>query len=197
MLIELTDGGHFDNTGLYELFRRRLGIIFCIDAGADPTCSLSDLSNALERARLDFGIQIRFMKAFPAEDLVPHRRVPNPPTAVDVSTVTLKTLTFADRPFAVAIITYPATIEEPESTGCLIVVKPSLVAELPADVLTAAINRPGFPHSSTADQFFDESKFDAYRQLGYYLTKMSIDDLLARNILQHRSNGRIYCSAHE
>jgi len=34
--IFLTDGGHIDNLGIYELFRRRCRLIIAIDAEADP-----------------------------------------------------------------------------------------------------------------------------------------------------------------
>ena len=33
--IQLSDGGHFENLGLYELIRRRLRVIVLCDAGAD------------------------------------------------------------------------------------------------------------------------------------------------------------------
>ena len=35
--IELSDGGHFDNLGIYELVRRELSLIFILDGEADPT----------------------------------------------------------------------------------------------------------------------------------------------------------------
>ena len=34
--IELSDGGHFDNLGVYELIRRRCGLIVVCDGGEDP-----------------------------------------------------------------------------------------------------------------------------------------------------------------
>src|SRR5690606_6142213 len=58
--IELSDGGHFDNTGLYELIRRRLPVIILSDGTADGESKFDDLGNAIERARVDFGVDIRF-----------------------------------------------------------------------------------------------------------------------------------------
>ena len=57
----LTDGGHFENLGAYELIRRRLRLIVIIDAGGDPDYVFSDLANLIRKARLDFGAEIRFL----------------------------------------------------------------------------------------------------------------------------------------
>jgi len=58
--IELSDGGHFDNTGLYELVRRGVRTIVLCDGSADPNYTFDDLGNAIERVRVDFGVQIYF-----------------------------------------------------------------------------------------------------------------------------------------
>jgi hypothetical protein len=58
--LELTDGGHFENLGLYELVRRRVGTIIVSDAGVDKDFTFGDLANAIEKVRTDFGVSIRF-----------------------------------------------------------------------------------------------------------------------------------------
>ncbi|MFK7870357.1 MAG: hypothetical protein AB8B58_14095, partial [Roseobacter sp.] len=58
--IELTDGGHFENLGLYELIRRRCRIIIICDAGEDPQTSYSGFTSAIRRVREDFGAEIHF-----------------------------------------------------------------------------------------------------------------------------------------
>lgn len=47
--LQLTDGGHFDNTGLYELIRRRVDTIYFSSAGADPDFTLDDVGSILLR----------------------------------------------------------------------------------------------------------------------------------------------------
>lgn len=54
-LVQLSDGGHFENLGLYELLRRRLKLIIVCDGAADPGYTFSDLANAIEKAGVDFG----------------------------------------------------------------------------------------------------------------------------------------------
>ena len=54
-LVELTDGGHFDNLGLYELIRRRTRFIMLCDGTADPDFSFRDFIATLSRIKADFG----------------------------------------------------------------------------------------------------------------------------------------------
>ena len=57
----LSDGGHFENLGGYELIRRRLPVIVIIDAEADLDYTFEGLSNLVRKARLDFGAEIQFL----------------------------------------------------------------------------------------------------------------------------------------
>jgi len=56
----LSDGGHFENMGGYELIRRRLQVIVIVDAEADPDYTFEGMANLVRKARLDFGAEIRF-----------------------------------------------------------------------------------------------------------------------------------------
>jgi hypothetical protein len=164
-VLELTDGGHFDNTAVYELLRRRVDTIVAVDAGMDADGSFLDLANLMERARLDFGIQIRFQTFFQPDAAVGKSPIASPDGG----------LRYADLPFAVASIDYPPTgAAQVSKKGLLLIIKPCLIRNLPIDIVSFAKSSPQFPHTTTGDQFFDESKFDAYRQLGYYLGKLTL-----------------------
>ena len=71
--IELSDGAHFDSTGLYELVRRRVTTIILSEAGADKDFTLGDLGNAIEKARVDFGVRIIFGE-FDLDGIIPGSR---------------------------------------------------------------------------------------------------------------------------
>jgi hypothetical protein len=60
--VYLSDGGHFDNLGLYEMVRRRCRFIVVIDSGCDPDFAFEDLGNAVRKIYIDLGIQITFKK---------------------------------------------------------------------------------------------------------------------------------------
>ncbi|MBD8525095.1 patatin-like phospholipase family protein [Pseudomarimonas arenosa] len=151
----LSDGGHFDNTGLYEMARRRLPRIIIAEAGADPQHALADLGNAVERIRVDFGHHIHF----PPGQLEAVR-----PVATDAGDEPRAT-----QGFAVGKIYYCDGSE-----GVLVYIQAVLIADLPADVEAYRRLHPQFPDQPTTDQFFDEAQLEAYRELGYQISKRMI-----------------------
>ena len=140
--VYLSDGGHFDNLGLYEMVRRRCRYIIVVDAGEDGKAWFEDLGNAIRKARIDFDVKIDF----------------DPP--VGIGSRDKPATPF--RSFACATIHYP----ESKTTGRLIYLKPSDPPDMPMDVRSYFNAHPNFPHDSTVDQFFTESEFESYRQLG-------------------------------
>jgi hypothetical protein len=158
--IYLSDGGHFENLGLYEMVRRRCRYIFVSDAGADPNCSFEDLGNAIRKVKIDLDVDISFKKM----------RISSRHSPIDPQYA-----------YALGTILYPEArdvaqaklekgIAAPPKTGRIIYVKPSFFGDLPIDVRSYAATSEAFPHESTADQFFSESQFESYRRLGYFFT---------------------------
>ncbi len=147
--IYLSDGGHFENLGLYEMVLRRVKTIIVLDAGCDPSLSLGDLGNAIRKIRIDLRIPIFFDK-----------------TSAELSRKKAR--------YALGVIQYSA-VDGACQDGRLIVVKPLLLGSEQPDVLSYAADFPDFPHQTTADQWFDESQTESYRMLGLD----SVDDLSA------------------
>ncbi len=58
--VYLSDGGHFENLGLYEMVRRRCRFIVVSDGGRDPNFTFDDLGNAVRKIELDLGVVVRF-----------------------------------------------------------------------------------------------------------------------------------------
>lgn len=155
----LTDGGHFDNLGLYSLVERGCRYIVVADAVADPEPCFSDLGNAIRRCRIDFGADIDL-------DITPFIKESNESR-------------FAKQHYVIGTITYSKEHaeklgwenweEESARQGIIIYIKPSLLKDEPnmkADVRQYEIENTGFPQQSTVDQWFDEAQFESYRQLG-------------------------------
>ena len=176
--VELSDGGHFENLGVYELLRREVDLILCCDGGADPGYSFGDLANLIERARVDFGVNIDFVPGFEHEKLAvrdPGDEHEDRPKV-------------ADPGFALGRISYPAKAtsgsaapgSRPAKVGLLVYLKSTLIAGLPADLIAYRSAHPAFPHETTADQFFSEEQFEAYRELGYRIGR----HLLAHSLIQ-------------
>jgi len=68
--LNISDGGHIENLGVYELLRRRCRLILSVDAGADPLYSFADLEILTVRARNELGLSIEFRKGHIPEDVI-------------------------------------------------------------------------------------------------------------------------------
>jgi patatin-like phospholipase len=163
----LTDGGHFDNTGAYELVRRRVGTIVLCDNGCDPKYQFDDLGNLARKIRTDFGAEL-----WP---------INKPPEGLACYVGTSEDFADAKRREGKCVllyeIAYPAQAGEssPARGTLLIVLKPNLLPKVDLDVAQyAKVNEP-FPHQSTLDQFFDDAQWESYRKLGETIAEEVIE----------------------
>lgn len=159
--LELTDGGHFENLGLYELVRRRVGTIIVADAGVDKDFKFGDLANAIEKVRTDFGVSIRFE---PEDDVLNNLF---PGSASNGKLTDLYKL--ATQGYVKGKIKYPQKNNSPAFKGRIFLLKTTMTKNLPADLYSYKAQNNDFPDQPTSDQFFDEKQFEAYRELGYRL----------------------------
>jgi hypothetical protein len=166
--LEITDGGNFENLGVYELLRRGVRTIVVCDATADPGSAFSDLLNLLSRAEADFGVTITFPDP-PLGPLMPTPGQARFPLGVP----------FATNPFVVGAIRYKNA-----AAGTLYYIKPAIFDGLQLNVLGFKGAFPAFPDDSTADQFFDEARFEAYRELGFACVERMLANADISNCLQ-------------
>jgi Patatin-like phospholipase len=147
--VYLSDGGHFDNLGVYEMLRRRCRFIVISDATCDPDYAYADLGSVVRKAAIDFGIRITF------KHLDMARRGE---TAIKGAYS------------AFAVIEYPETRSSGRrQRGYLLYIKAFYGGlEEPADVRAYALENPAFPHDKTLNQFFGEAQFESYRALGSF-----------------------------
>ncbi len=178
--VNLSDGGHFDNLGLYEMVLRRCRFILVSDAGQDPACSFEDLGNAIRKVRVDFGVPIEFdhkIQILPRAISGVGAYCPGVPIECDQGIQILpRTLSGVGAYCALAKVRYSAVDGTPkEKDGDLIYVKPALdCGDIPDpyDVYSYAVKSPQFPHETTADQWFSEAQFESYRALGDHLVSL-------------------------
>jgi hypothetical protein len=150
----LTDGGHFDNTGLYALVERGCRYIVVCDCGADPNLGFDDIGVAIRRCRIDFGAEIELCIA-------------------DFASRTDKDKTTKTHIVRGSITYQPEHLQmlglDPASAaqGIIVWIKPTVTPTDSADVQQYHRANKDFPQQSTADQWYDESQFESYRRLGY------------------------------
>jgi len=140
----LSDGGHFDNMGVYELVRRRCRYIIICDCEEDGQHKLQGIGMAIRKCRIDFGAEIDL-------DLRPFEKPEDGGWSASHCVV--------------GTITYPET---PNDSGVIVYIKSSLTGDEPADVLNYKKEDPVFPHDNTVNQWFTESQFESYRRLGHH-----------------------------
>jgi hypothetical protein len=162
--VYLSDGGHFENLGLYEMVRRRCRHIIAVDAGADPDYGFEDLGNAVRKIAIDLGVRIRFhgldkLKKRPKKGIIgqgcPYH--------------------------AIGEIDYPAADGgDPSDLGVILYIKAGYHGVEDAGIRAYATANPTFPHESTINQWFSESQFESYRALGFVITDGILNDVLDR-----------------
>ena len=204
----LSDGGHFENTGCYELIRRRVPLIVCTDAGQDPRYEFADLANLVRKARTDFGAEIQIVRR--ATDLAtddPGVRFPMPtleemvhPNLLDVigtpddfqplvhSPEAAQTGSrqdcYAQKHALLARIHY---LDNDEFTW-LLLIKPSLMGDEATDVTQYQRTHPLFPQEPTSDQYFDEAQWESYRKLGEHIG----NELFTRPVAVNQNGGAVW-----
>ena len=167
----LSDGGHFENSGVYALLKRELGFIILSDAGCDANYEFGDIENLVRKARIDFGAEIDFYSREEAAGLFTlgstDLTILSPEDMANNHScrgVLMARIRYRERPGPVKPDGTQGQPFRPE--GTLLVIKPNLHDALDLDVLAYAEKHPSFPHESTGDQSFDEAQWESYHRLG-------------------------------
>ncbi|WP_035349499.1 hypothetical protein [Edaphobacter aggregans] len=143
--VYLTDGGHFENMGLYELVRRHCSTIVICDAEQDADLSFQGIGMAIRKCRIDHGAEITI-------DLTLLEPTGDPPASPQ--NCIAGTIRYSNG-----------------ATGQVLYIKSAYTRDLPADLVNFRKENPTFPNTSTADQWFSESQFESYRRLGQHYAR--------------------------
>ncbi|EMI17105.1 membrane protein containing Patatin domain protein [Rhodopirellula maiorica SM1] len=160
--VNLSDGGHIENMGIYELLRRRCRYIVLVDGECDPGITCGSFLQVIRYAKIDFGIDIKidlsrlkFADARAETDAgIPTE---TPPTGKAASPT-------VDYHFALGEIDYGDG-----KTGWLLYLKSSISGNEGKAIESYREREPEFPHQSTADLAYDEEQFESYRALGEHI----------------------------
>jgi len=149
----LSDGGHFENMGLYELVRRRCKLLVICDAESDTGTNFEGMGLAISKCRTDFGAEITL-------DLTP--LIPSSDGQ-------------AKQHFCVGTIQYPtppgSKLPTSAYLGKVVYLKTSITGDETADILHYRRTFPNFPQDSTLNQWFTETQFESYRRLGQLIAE--------------------------
>jgi hypothetical protein len=148
--LNLSDGGHIENMGVYELLRRRCKFIICVDGEADPLSTFQGKLTLVRHAQIDFGVRIE-------------------PRLIELRQDMKSQLSRTH--FHLFKVKYPESKGRPEATGLMLYLKLSMTGDEPELLKRYRAINSEFPHQSTLDQFFDEEQFEVYRQLGVHVAE--------------------------
>ena len=178
--VYLTDGGHIENLGIYELLKRRCVLIIAVDAEADPQMNFSSFIKLQRYARIDLGIRIdmpwqeirkvtletgKAMRENGGQGVAEPHQGPH---------------------CAIGKIHYQDGVD-----GVLFYIKSSMSGDENDYVLDYKRRHESFPHENTGDQFFSEEQFEAYRALGFHAVQGVITQRDVVAMTAHPERGRI------
>ncbi len=146
LFLNTSDGGHFENLGIYELVRRRCRLIIACDAECDEYLQFGGLGNVIRICETDFGATIHI-------DVKSIRPQKDGPSLAHC---------------AIGEIKYSSG-----DIGHLIYLKASMTGDEDTSIAQYRSSHPSFPHETTADQFFSEDQFESYRKLGLHVVRAS------------------------
>ncbi len=140
----VSDGGHWDNSGVLELLRRRCSTIFFCDAAGDAG-RLGNLLRLISLARSELGVEFDSTE-----------RLLN-----DTAPVVRLNFRYPDDPDDV----YGRS---------LLVMRTFMSPEMPADLIALSRTSSRFPQHSTLNQFLSSRDVDAYVSLGRWLAREAV-----------------------
>lgn len=147
--VYVTDGGHDENLGLVELFRRGCQEIWCVDASGDAPGSAKTLAEALMAGAGELGVTCDIdLDHFALEDRSDTSGSPRVRST-----------------YARGVLSWRRGNEKVD--GILHVIKLGVSEQTSSLLKDYQRRRPSFPYDSTANQIYDADLFDAYRELGY------------------------------
>jgi len=190
----LSDGGHFEVTGVYELLRRRVPFIVLSDAGADPKYHWGDVALLMQEAREDFGAEItwiqpaqrdentsegttgenerangwqRIFRALPENERPPERTQKWSWIQKWISPDSLGALKdIGDRKTPYHAAQAHVKYDGANEVSWLLLLKPGLSDDLTEDIINYGALNESFPQQPTFDQIFDDIQWESYRALG-------------------------------
>jgi hypothetical protein len=188
----LSDGGHYENLGGYELIRRRLPWILISDAEADPDYRFDGMGRLASVARIDFGAEVEFLSSAELDAILDpqirqfygtadqlrrgrwtEERVFHPAARQGRTRLRMDEAR-DDRALAHIALAWVRYRDndgklEPLAQSVVIYVKPTLTGDEPLDVTHYHAEHPDFPQESTLNQYFNESQWESYRKLGEHI----------------------------
>lgn len=174
--VYLSDGGHFENLGLYEMVLRRCRFIVVCDASTDAGYSFDSLAQSIRQIRVDLGVPIDIREV---SITTPSHDLRGKYCAVGRIRYSCVDRSVADPAHA--------ELDDQDFDGTLIYIKASMIGEEPRDVVNYGRGSQSFPQEVIVDQWFTEAQFESYRVLGSHMIdvicSVGLKDISSQNVV--------------
>ena len=141
----ISDGGHWENTGVVELLRRRCATVFAVDAATDQMRN-ANLIRMLSIARSELGVEFE----------------------------TTGAMLEGTEPVTIIRYRFPED-KSTEWPRRLVLMRTFVTPDMPMDLVHRASSPTGFPCHSTANQFLSASDVNAYVSFGRWLADTGLN----------------------
>ena len=187
--IQVSDGGHIENLGIYELLRRKVKTIIAIDSGEDSQFNFSDLRNLIIRAKNELGAVIEFQEgSSPLDDIMPSLITGTSKSHFAIAKISGIKGSYAQDYDGILVYIKPSNLSNNDfkvrtlKKEAEILKKKEFYEELELkrqelDYTMYSTYNPDFPHQTTTNQFFSSEQWDAYYELGKSMGKKIIEDI--------------------
>jgi hypothetical protein len=146
----VTDGGHYDNSGLVECLRRHPRRVILLDGSGDDEDKFPVVGDAMSTVRMDHGIEVQFDPRRLMRGRNSH------PTTSHIHAIA-------------------TDARDPEWKCDITYIKCVLPEGLPWDLEAYRLRNPDFPATTQRFEMFNEFDFEAYRKLGECLVDRAIE----------------------
>jgi hypothetical protein len=166
--VNLSDGGHIENLGLYELIRRECRLIIAGDSEEDLGLTFSGLSDLIRLVQIDFGVIIVMDGLDAIRNGEQHHAIGNIYYRNNKvgKLIYLKTSLLGD--YSLRDSLAPAEYQTSK------VRDDDFMFDNNPYIAHYKTQEPTFPHQSSANQFYDETQFECYRALGYQMATLTL-----------------------
>jgi len=161
--INLSDGGHLENIGLYELIRRECRLVIVGDSEEDHPLHFTGLSEVIRMVQIDFGVQIVMDGLDAIRKGMQHHAV---------GTIYYRNGKVGKILYLKNSLLGDATLHDTLGDALYASSKgrtDSLRFDDNPYIARYKTAEPLFPHQSSSNQFYNETQFECYRALGYQI----------------------------
>ncbi|MFZ6816706.1 hypothetical protein [Undibacterium sp. Ji22W] len=166
--VNLSDGGHIENLGIYELIRRECRLIIAGDSEEDLNLTFSGLADLIRLVQIDFGVIIVMDGLDEIRDGKQHYAIGNIYYRNEKlgKLIYLKTSLTGDFSLRDSLGEIEYSNSHLRDDNFRFDNNPYIARYKTQD--------PTFPHQSSSNQFYDETQFECYRALGFQMVSTSL-----------------------